>query len=36
MHGEERGRKPLARIIEQKWGIRCDLPSTGQVLVQEQ
>lgn len=32
IHGEERGRKPLARLIEQKWGIKADLPNTGDVL----
>lgn len=32
VHGEEKGRKPLARLIEAKWGIHCELPSTGQVL----
>ena len=35
IHGEERGRKPLARLIEQKWGIKADLPNTGDVLTWE-
>ncbi len=32
VHGEERGRKPLARIIKQRWNIDCDLPFTGETL----
>lgn len=35
IHGEERGRKPLARLIEQKFGIQCDLPSTGDILASQ-
>lgn len=32
-HGEERGRAPLARLIEQRHGIRCELPQLGDTLV---
>lgn len=32
-HGEERGRAPLARLIEQRHGIICELPSYGATVV---
>lgn len=32
IHGEDRARKPLARLIQQKFGIVADLPTTGDVL----
>jgi predicted metal-dependent RNase len=32
IHGEERGRRPLARLIEQKFGIKADMPTTGDTL----
>lgn len=31
-HGEERGRKPLARLIEQRFGIRVEMPTGPQTL----
>jgi metallo-beta-lactamase family protein len=31
-HGEEKGRKPLARLIKEKWGIDAELPSSSQAL----
>jgi len=32
-HGEERGRAPLARQIEARYGIRCELPEFGDSVV---
>lgn len=32
-HGEERGRAPLARLIEQRYRIRCELPAFGETIV---
>jgi metallo-beta-lactamase family protein len=32
IHGEDRARKPLARLIEERWGIEATLPCTGDVL----
>ena len=32
IHGEERARKPLARLIKQRYGITADLPNTGETL----
>ena len=31
-HGEERGRRPLARIIRERFGIEAELPSLSEVL----
>ncbi len=32
-HGEERGRAPLARLIEQRYRIKCELPAFGETIV---
>lgn len=32
-HGEERGRAPLSRLIEARYGINCELPSLGDTIV---
>jgi metallo-beta-lactamase family protein len=32
-HGEERGRAPLARLIEARHGITCELPGLGDTVV---
>ncbi len=32
IHGEDRARKPLARLIQQKWSIEPQLPTTGDTL----
>ena len=32
IHGEDRARKPLARLIKERWGIEATLPSTGDIL----
>ncbi|HMQ30796.1 MAG TPA: MBL fold metallo-hydrolase [Chloroflexaceae bacterium] len=32
-HGEERGRAPLARLIEQRHRIACELPAFGETIV---
>jgi metallo-beta-lactamase family protein len=31
-HGEERGRKPLGKIIEERHGLRVDYPGLGEVI----
>lgn len=33
IHGEDRGRKPLARLIQERFSITADLPHTGETLV---
>lgn len=32
IHGEDRARKPLARVIKERWGIDAVLPCTGDII----
>ncbi len=32
IHGEDRARKPLARLIKERWNIDAGLPTTGETL----